>query len=64
MIFIVTVIPLTLLMTVSSFSINSVIDTIKIEFSENTAVGEFVEAEFVKVMWTSGFTYIVGLIGE
>ncbi len=61
--FIVTVLPLTLLMVVYSFSINNVIDNIKIEFSENVAIGEYVESEFVKMMWTSGFTYIVGLLG-
>ncbi len=61
--FVVTVVPLTLLMTVYSFSINNVIDTIKNEFSENIAVGEFVESEFVRMMWVSGFTYLIGLIG-
>jgi methyl-accepting chemotaxis protein len=50
-------------MTVYSFSINTVIDTIKTEFSENTAIGEFVETEFIKMMWTSGFTYIISLLG-
>ncbi len=61
--FVVTAIPLTLLMTVYSFSINNVIDTIKTEFSGNAAIGEFVEAEFVDMMWTSGLVYITGLFG-
>ena len=61
--FVVTVIPLTMLMTVYSFSINDVIDTIKIEFGEDSTVGTFVEAEFVKMMLTSGLVYIAGLLG-
>jgi methyl-accepting chemotaxis protein len=61
--FVVTVIPLTALMTVYSFSVNNVIDAVKLEFTENEAIGIYVEAEFINMMWTSGLVYLAGLFG-